>query len=397
MVKVRPYTKRGKSGWEIDIQVRLPSGETIRERAKSPVSGKTASTDWGRAREAVILREGTVEKKKLAPTLAEFWPEFVKGHVEANRQKPSTVTTNASNYRVHLEPTFGATRLDAITDEQIQAFKGSLSARSPKTVNNILTLLGTALRKAVKWKRITALPCDLGLLKYQSPEIEFYEKDDLERLLDGASKADPRTHLLTLLGADAGLRIGEIIGLEWTDIDFRRGQMTIQRSEWQGHVTAPKGGQSRVVPMTARLVTALRDQRGLRTRVLTRDEGSGFDWELAKEKMRTAQRRAGMADDGALHKLRHTFGARCAMAGIPATTIQRLMGHKDLKTTLRYLHLAPTHLEGAIRALEFGDILETRPATSRLVNGIDGKNPATGTTVAGQMVTPTGLEPMFSA
>ncbi len=104
-----------------------------------------------------------------------------------------------------------------------------------------------------------------------------------------------------------------------------------------------------------------------------------------------------MVDDGALHKLRHTFGARCAMAGIPATTIQALMGHEDLKTTLRYLHLAPTHLEAAIRALEFGDILETGPATSLLVNGIDMKNPATGTTVTGQLVTPTGLEPMFSA
>lgn len=94
--------------------------------------------------------------------------------------------------------------------------------------------------------------------------------------------------------------------------------------------------------------------------------------------MKTAQRRAGIPDDGALHKLRHTFGARCAMAGIPATTIRALMGHEALETTLRYLHLAPTHLEAAIRALEFGDILETGPATSRLVSGIDEKTPPPG-------------------
>jgi hypothetical protein len=74
-----------------------------------------------------------------------------------------------------------------------------------------------------------------------------------------------------------------------------------------------------------------------------------------------------------------------------------LRGHTDLKTTLRFLHLAPTHLEGAFRLLESGDILGTRGAESRVVNGGEMKNPASGTTETGHCVTPTGLEPMFSA
>ncbi|MEI6226861.1 MAG: tyrosine-type recombinase/integrase [Deltaproteobacteria bacterium] len=391
-----PACKRTTSGWDVDIRVRLPNGEVVRERHRSTLS-KTGATDWGRARESLILREGTTEKKKVAPTLSEFWPDFVKLHVEANKQKHSTKVTNESIYRVHLKPAFGSLRLDAISSEDIQKFKAGLAKRAPKTVNNILALLSKVMNVAVDYERIPRIACRFQLMKVQDSELEFYEKEDFERLLEGAKKADPRTYIVALLGGDAGLRIGEIIGLEWTDLHLRRRQMTIQRSGWQGVVGSPKGGKSRVVPMTGRLATALKDQRGLRTRVLTKDDGTDIDWDLAREKMKTAQRRAGMVDDGALHKLRHTFGARCAMAGIPATTIQRLMGHADLKTTLRYLHLAPTHLEGAIRALEFGDILETGPSTSRLVNGIVMKNPATGTTVTGHCVTPTGLEPMFSA
>ena len=148
--------------------------------------------------------------------------------------------------------------------------------------------------------------------------------------------------------------------MEWTDLDMRRRLVTVQRSEWQGEISSPKGGQSRVVPMTARLAAALEAHRNLRTRVLPKDDGTEIDWHWAREKMATAQRRAGMKSDGKLHKLRHTFGARLAMAGAPAKTIQELMGHADLTTTMRYLHLTPRHKEAAIRLLERGEILETR-------------------------------------
>jgi integrase len=397
MVKIRPYTKRGAKGWEVDIIVRLPNGETVRERVKSPVSSASGTKAWAAAREAFILRDGSREKKTPAPTLAEFWPDYVKGHVIANRQKPSTQVTTESIYRTHLGPAFGALRLDAINDERIQAFKGGLSERSPKTVNNILTVLGKALRTAVKWGKIPRLPCALDLVKYQRPKVDFYEPEVYERLLEGARKADERTHLLALLGGDAGLRIGEAIALEWTDLDFRRASMKIQRSEWQGSVTAPKGGQSRDVPMTARLAAMLQAQRNLRTRVLTKDDGTGIDWHWAREKMATAQRRAGMEPDGKLHKLRHTFGARLATKGAVAKVIQEIMGHADLATTMRYLHLAKGATAEAIRLLESGDVVETGPTMTLAAGAGHEKAPESGRDSEAKMVTRTGLEPMLSA
>jgi len=253
------------------------------------------------------------------------------------------------------------------------------------------------LRVAVEWNRIDRLPCRIRLVKVQKPSIEFYEPADYERLLDGAQRADERTHILTLLGGDAGLRIGEIIALEWTDLDMRRRLVTVQRSEWQGEISSPKGGQSRVVPMTARLATALEAHRNLRTRILLKDDGSGVDWHWAREKMATAQRRAVMVADGKLHKLRHTFGARLAMAGAPAKTIQELMGHQDLQTTMRYLHLTPQHKEAAIRLLERGDILETGADEAPPESSRQEKAPESGRDSGARLVTRTGLEPMFSA
>jgi len=149
--------------------------------------------------------------------------------------------------------------------------------------------------------------------------------------------------------------------------------------------------------MTARLAAALEAHRNLRTRVLPKDDGTEIDWHWAREKMATAQRRAGMKSDGKLHKLRHTFGARLAMAGAPAKTIQELMGHADLQTTMRYLHLTPQHKEAAIRLLERGDILETGPLEAP--SGEDGyeRAPEFGRDSGAHLVTRTGLEPMFSA
>ena len=57
---------------------------------------------------------------------------------------------------------------------------------------------------------------------------------------------------MVLLGGDAGLRLGEIVAVEWRDIDLGARRLTVQRSDWRGHVTVPKGGRSRQLPTTQR-------------------------------------------------------------------------------------------------------------------------------------------------
>jgi integrase len=158
--------------------------------------------------------------------------------------------------------------------------------------------------------------------------------------------------LVVLLGGEAGLRCGEMIGLEWYDVDLVKRQMCIQRSEWRGHVTVPKGGRLRYVPMTARLATALQGHRHLKSkRVLYLEDGAPLTQEMVGEYVRKAGRKANLPASGA-HRLRHTFCSHLAMRGAPARAIQELAGHQDLMTTQQYMHLSPSAVQDAIRLLE---------------------------------------------
>lgn len=149
-------------------------------------------------------------------------------------------------------------------------------------------------------------------------------------------------------------------------MDLARRQLCVQRSDWDGHVTTPKGGRLRHVPLTRRLAGALREHRHLLgPRVLCQDDGHPLRRRLVQGYVRRAARRASLADGG-VHVLRHTFCSHLAMSGAPARTIQELAGHQDLATTQRYMHLSPAAIENAIRLLDtcrpgssVGDIVET--------------------------------------
>jgi len=233
-------------------------------------------------------------------------------------------------------------------------------------VDNVLTVLNVLLKKAVEWDVIDRMPCTIRLLPIPKGSAGFYDFDEYEQLVDAAKAVDRSAYLIALLGGEAGLRCGEIMALEWRDVDLAKRQLCIQRSDWKGHVTATKGGRLRYVPMTRRVAAALRDYRHLRgARVLCQRDGSPLTQKIVQGSVRRAVRRAQLATSG-VHRLRHTFCLHLAMRGAPARAIQELAGHMDLATTQRYMHLSPAAIEGAIRLLDQatpvhgrGDILET--------------------------------------
>ena len=73
--------------------------------------------------------------------------------------------------------------------------------------------------------------------------------------MQATRETDDMTYLVVLLGGEAGLRCGEMMALEWKDVDLTKGRLCVARSEWKGHVTAPKGGRVRYVPLTSRLAS----------------------------------------------------------------------------------------------------------------------------------------------
>ena len=180
-------------------------------------------------------------------------------------------------------PVLGTKRLDAIMTEDVQLLKSHLKHRAPKTVNNVLTVLNVLLKQAVDWKVINQMACKIRLLSTSKPKMGFYDFDDYEQLIAAAKATDPNAYLIVLLGGDAGLRCGEMMALEWCDVDLQKRQLCVQRSEWKGHVTVPKGGRLRYVPMTVRLASALREHRHLRSsRVICHGDGSPLSADVVK-------------------------------------------------------------------------------------------------------------------
>jgi integrase len=353
-VTIRPY---GKNSWEVDIRVRCPDGTMLRERRKAALASKTAVLRWAEARERVLVVDGKPRppaKEVVAQTVAtlsEFAPRFLDGYARANRLKPSGIAAKDAVIRVHLRPRLGDRPLDRITTEDVQRLKAELGAKAPKTVNNILTVLNVLLRTAMEWAVIEKVPCTIRLVKVTSAPAAFLDFPEYERLVTMAQAEGPCAALVVLLGGEAGLRCGEMMALEWPQVNLDKRQLAVTQSEWKGHVTAPKSGKARFVPLTTRLTEALRRARHLRSgRVLTDEDGQSLTQKVVQTIVRRNARRAQV--EAGVHTLRHTFCSHLAMRGAPARAIQELAGHQDLTTTQRYMHLTPAALEAAIGLLD---------------------------------------------
>jgi integrase len=368
MIKIKRCTTH-KDRWMVEITLINPDGTVRhRERKKAPGTTKAEAMRWATDREAQLLASPTDRSGRVTevPTLSEFVSVFERLHYPtAGRQgglKASQISAIQSILRVHLLPRFGDTRLDQISMRDLKEFSASLLlGRSSKTVNNILSVLQTILLRAERWEYVPAgrLP-KVELFRLAGPEMDYYEQHKLEQLIAGARAYSPVALAIVLLGSRAGLRAGEMLGLEWGDIDLTHREIRIRRNVWRGVIGLPKGGRSRTVPLVSELASALqaiRHERGERVFLALRGVSRPASIETLRHLVSCAERAAGFqgAREGRLHVLRHTFCSHLAMRGAPPKAIQELAGHTDLKVTLRYMHLSPQHRTAAIALLERDD------------------------------------------
>ncbi len=348
----------GGMHWQCDIRVRLPNGLIHSERVRAPGKTRSAALRWARSREAFIIRHGPQKEErpekqekqqeaKQIPTLEEFAPRFIRDHVVANRRKPATRMGWEDAFRLYLIPHFGGRPLDRIGQLDVQKFKRAPLAA--QTVNMVLSKLKALLRAARSWEIIETIP-EIKLVKVPATEIEFYDFDEYERLVTAARQRCSWDLAVVLLGGDAGLRAGEILGLRPRDVDLERGSLTVVENVYRGEVGDPKGGRTRTIPLTRSLRAALSELPRGGERVLDR-EGRKLYARLLDYAMYRAQRSADLPKRGP-HVLRHTFCSHLAMKGAPIRTIQQLAGHANASTTERYMHLAPRVLGTAIDLLD---------------------------------------------
>jgi len=147
------------------------------------------------------------------------------------------------------------------------------------------------------------------------------------------------------LALNTGLRRAELFGLRWGNVDFKTNVLTIPRA---------KAGRARRVPMNSRVRDLL---RALPSRLKgdwvfpqrQRRDGTGFS-ELHEPRFHSCGERR-RDQDFRWHDLRHTFASRLVMKGVDIRTVQELLGHADIRMTLRYSHLSPAHLLDAVEKL----------------------------------------------
>ena len=227
---------------------------------------------------------------------------------------------------------------------------GTDDERSPKTVNNVLTVLRPMLVLAKKRGHIAVVP-EFDWLPVEKPEFDFLTFEEADRLVAGADDTgDWRTmiHLAML----TGLRQGEILALRWDDVDLERARLNVVQSTSRKITTSPKSRKGRAVELGATATALLRGQRHLRGPFVFCDEsGNQLTDGECKHPLWRACRRAKLRRIG-WHVLRHTYASHLAMLGASPKAIQEQLGHATLEMTMRYMHLAPATKAAAARLLD---------------------------------------------
>lgn len=167
---------------------------------------------------------------------------------------------------------------------------------------------------------------------------EILSRQEIQRLFETTSNLKHRVLLMTTYGG--GLRVSEVVHLKVSDLDSDR--MTIR-------VEQGKGRKDRYTLLSARLLKELRrywiaDRPSQWLFPQTRDPRYPIADRQAQKMFYAAKARAGISKRCGIHSLRHAFATHLLEAGVDIHTIQRLLGHSHISTTLRYFHLTQRHL-----------------------------------------------------
>jgi integrase len=306
------------------------------------------------------------------PTLADFIDHTYKPHFEAHHR----TTKNLDNLSAFED--LKKKRMRAITVDDVTTWRTARRRAhvKPSTINRNVSALKACLSHALDVGLLQQHPLarmprlkveEENRVRYLTPDEEARLREALDKreerirserisanrwrsqrgyeLLPDLSNCKFADHFkpMVLLSLNTGVRQGELFSLEWASV-VEGATITVQSGK-------SKSRRTRHVPLNKEAretIAHWRDQTGDQGQVFKSDKGRAFD------NVRTAWKKL-LADasitDFHWHDMRHHFASRLVMAGVPLNTVRELLGHSDIKMTLRYAHLAPGHMREAVELM----------------------------------------------
>ncbi len=309
-----------------------------------------------------------LQKVAGMPTLRTFLTDRYDDHL---RTHTKTGTRNADMIRAGFADLLD-TPMDEVTAWVVEKWRSAQlkAGNRPSTCNRKLNALRGVFSRAVEWHILDTHP--LKTVKKQAEPsgivrwLSDAEDGRLHAALDArearlrAEQKEVRRGRRRRIGQDGhvfadalkpavlvslncGLRRGELLGLRWSDVDLERALLTVTdenaKSRTQRHIPLNREALDtlKAWQKQAHPVHLFADRKGEPLRELK-------DWQQVQKAAQLVKFR--------WHDLRHTFASRLVMAGVDLNTVRELLGHADLKMTLRYAHLSPEHKRAAVAVLE---------------------------------------------
>jgi len=269
-------------------------------------------------------------------------------------KKASSYTRDITSSK-HLLQYFSGKRLNHITHASLEHYQslridGQLAIKgisrkkkvAAATVNHEVIMLKHMFKKAVEWGYLIVSPLrNVKKLKEPPGRIRYVKPAEWQRLL---SACTPDTRNLIIFARHTGLRRGEIFNLRWDDIDWDTKRITVR---------ARKNNTTMIIPVKEIVLKMLKSMYASATSEYVFPGNDGKQRKTHRAGFKAACKRANITDLR-FHDLRHTFASDLVNSGADVRTVQLLMGHKNIVSTMRYVHPTEKHMRNVIEAATDG-------------------------------------------
>ena len=310
---------------------------------------------------------GEWKPKKVQVSFDKFKEEYLE--LTRGDKKPKSSLRDECSLK-HLSKTFDGKMLSEINPLLIEKYKKTRKEEGaePATINRELGCLRHMFNMAIAWGKAQNYPFGFGknkvkFLKEPKGKDRILSGEEETRLLEAVRLTTKSQHLepIIITALNTGMRKGEILSLKWSNVDFKTGHILVEGT---------KNGEIRRVPMNQKLTGMLENgKKASSGEYVFSDNGKPYG--DVKTGWWSALKRAKI-EGLRFHDLRHTFGSRLGMAGVDIRTIQELMGHKDIKMTMRYSHPTPEHKKNAVKVLDgvttFFTTIDKNPDSHKVVS-----------------------------